>query len=91
MRLQAESNLHHPPGARPGSVIDGEADIGKTIVTQFGRKYELGAPHPPAPPTQTGRAYASSIARPVSGSKKCSLATSTASSSGRRSRAFVSR
>jgi len=41
LRLQAESNFHLPPGARPGSVIDGEADIGKTtIVTQFGRSYE---------------------------------------------------
>jgi hypothetical protein len=39
--LQVESNMHHPPGARPGSVIDGAADIGKsTIVTQFGRAYE---------------------------------------------------
>lgn len=41
LSLQAQSNLHHPPGARPGSVIDGEADIGKTtILSQFGRLYE---------------------------------------------------
>jgi len=39
--LQAKSNFHLPPGARPGSVIDGDAHIGKTtIVTQFGRSYE---------------------------------------------------
>lgn len=41
LRLQAESNLHLPSGARPGSVIDGEADTGKTtILTHFGRRHE---------------------------------------------------
>ena len=41
LRLQAESNLHHPSGARPGSVADGDASSGKTtIITHFGRWYE---------------------------------------------------
>lgn len=41
LRLQADSNLYLPSGARPGSVIDGEADSGKTtILTQFGRRHE---------------------------------------------------
>lgn len=41
LRLQVDANKHHPPGARPGSVIDGEASLGKTtILRQFGRSHE---------------------------------------------------
>jgi hypothetical protein len=38
---RAVSNLSGPPGARPGAVIDGPANVGKsTILTEFGRSYE---------------------------------------------------
>ncbi|MEJ7569319.1 MAG: TniB family NTP-binding protein [Gaiellaceae bacterium] len=42
LQRQVDANFQHPSGARPGTVIDGEANIGKsTILTQFGRRYEL--------------------------------------------------
>lgn len=41
MRL-ALQNLHAPPGARPGIILDGAGTVGKsTIAMQFGRRYEL--------------------------------------------------
>lgn len=38
----AADNLHSPPGARSGAIIDGAGTLGKTtIILQLGRKYEL--------------------------------------------------
>jgi hypothetical protein len=37
----ARTNLHRPPGARPGAVVDGLGALGKTtILVEFGRLFE---------------------------------------------------
>src|SRR5947209_17533346 len=41
LMTQAMANLYSPPGARPGSLIDGAANLGKTTtLLEFGRCYE---------------------------------------------------